>query len=863
MRVLVERVAAAMILAATVMTGSALGLVEEHAYETNEMRKPMLQTGGSCIIRNVTIHSAIAPAVVGDVLVVEGKITAVGDVGSQEGLVEIDGSGQHLAPGVVDSHSHMAIERGINEGTVSITAEVDISDSINPEDLTIYRALAGGVTTARLLHGSANPIGGKHEVIKLKWGRTADELRFPGAPEGIKFALGENPKQSNWGDRGTRFPGSRMGTEAIYSRAFERALEYKSEWQVFKVAVAAGEDPLPPRRDLRLDALVGVLDGDMVVHCHCYRADGVLMIMRVAQRFGFRLGALQHVLEGYKVAKEMADAGVPGSTFGDWWSYKVEAYDAIPQNAALMDEAGVLSSLNSDSEEMMRRLYGEAAKSVRYAGLDPVRALALVTINPAKQLGVDARVGSIEIGKDADLTLLNGHPLSSLSRVVWTMVDGEVEFQRIDSFGFDADPLVAEPLETSAVVPMGWNPAGGPVTALAGGTIHTVTGPEIENGSIVFQDGLILDVGIGISIPASARVVDVSGKHVWPGMIALNTPLGMREISSVRSTVDTGEIGGNQPDLRTLASINAESAHIPVTRANGITRAQVSPQSGGPIMGQSSVIDLTGDNWEELAFADRDMLHIRFPRISNRAEKKEAPDAVEEMKRLFAAAREHMRLLDEAERGVSSPPPFDSRLAALGPFLRGEQRVALHASNAQTILLALEFAKDEELDVVLFGVGEGWKVAERIASAGVPVVVGPVLSMPGSQFDPYDAAFSNAAVLVRAGVSVALQSGDQENPRNLAFHAAMAAAYGLPRAEALRAITLYPARILGMDDKLGSLEPGKIADLIVTDGDLLEITSRTDYVFIDGEQSELDNRQTQFYEKYRARLLRLQSAGGR
>ena len=806
----------------------------DHPYETDALRVPELKTGGSCLIRGATIHTAIGEPFVGDVLVVDGKIKAVGEVADiPEGLVEVDASGMHLAPGVVDCHSHMAIERGINEGTVSISADVDISDSVDADDITIYRALAGGCTTARLLHGSANAIGGKHEVIKLKWGRTADELVFPGAPEGIKFALGENVKRSNWGSgNSSRFPASRMGTATLYQRAFSRAREYEAEWKAYEAAVAAGEDPMPPRRDLRLDTLVGILNREVAVHCHCYRADGILMITRVAQQYGFELATLQHVLEGFKVAKEMADAGVGGSTFGDWWAYKMEAYDAIPQNAALMDKAGVLTSVNSDSDEMVRRMYGEAAKSVRYAGMDRVRALALVTLNAAKQLGIDARVGSIEAGKDADLVLLTGDPLSSLARVEWTMVDGEVEFQRRDTFGFDAEPLspaaaqaMPQPLEADTQSPA-------PIIALVGGTVHTVSGGVIEKGTVLMQAGKILQVGDDVAIPVGTRTILTNGKHVWPGMIALNTDLGLHEVGAVRATNDSREIGGNQPDVGVLRAINAESAHIGVTFYNGITRAQVAPASSGPLRGKSSVIDLDGDTWEELAFVEGDMQHMRFPAVSNTAKKKEMPK-------------------------------LDPRLAALVPVVRKEQRLALHANNAQTILFALKFAQEEDLDVVLFGVTEGWKVAEAIAEAGVPCVVGPVLSIPSSRFDPYDARFANAAALRRAGALVAIQAADSDNTRNLPFHAAMAAAFGLPEEEAVRAVTLYPARILGIDDRVGSLEPGKIADVIVTDGPLLEITSGVEYVFIGGRQVELKNRQTELYAKYQRRLRLLEAADRR
>ena len=847
----IQILAAALMLAAPAFSGA------DHPFETDALRRPTLRTGGSCVIRGATIHTAVDEPFVGDVLVIEGKIRALGEVEVPEGLVELDGEGLHLAPGVVDCHSHMAIEQGINEGTVSISADVDISDSVDADDITIYRALAGGATTARLLHGSANAIGGKHEVIKLKWGRTADELRFPDAPEGIKFALGENVKRSNWGEgNSTRFPASRLGTVAVFERAFERAREYAAEWQAYETAREAGGDPLPPRRDLRLETLVGILEGEIAVHCHCYRADGILMIMRVAQQYGFTIGTLQHVLEGYKVAKEMADAGVGGSTFGDWWGYKMEAYDGVPQNAALMDEAGVLSSVNSDSDEMVRRMYGEAAKSVRYAGMDPLRALRLVTLNPAQQLGIGARVGSLEVGKDADIVLLTGDPLSSLSRVVWTMVDGEIEFERRDTFGFDAAPLSAS---APAALPeaIGADPEGGPLTAIVGGTLHTISGEDVEGGTLLMQDGKILVAAVMESVPAGARVIDATGKHLWPGMIALNTELGLREVGSVRATNDGAEIGGNQPDLHALRAINAESAHLAVTRANGITRTQVTPHGSGPMRGHSALIDLDGDTWEELAFVDRDTLHIRFPGVRNDDEKKETPEEVEEMASLLDQAREYARLRGEVARGAS-PPPYDPRLEALVPVVRGERRVALHADNAQTILYALKFAAEEELDAVLYGATEGWKVADRIAQAGLPVVVGPVLGLPRSRFDPYDAFYANAAALQRAGVPIALQTNDNQNPRNLAFHAAMACAFGLPHQEALRAITLYPARVLGVDDLLGSLEPGKLADVVVTDGDLLEIASRVEYLFIDGVQVDLSNRQTRFYDKYRARLKRLQ-----
>jgi imidazolonepropionase-like amidohydrolase len=859
----------ALVLAMAGSTVCSLASAQDHPFETDELRKPSLRTGGNCLITNVTVHSAVGPARRASVLVTSGDIAAIGpELEAPEGCVVIDGGGGHLTPGVIDCHSHMAIEGGINEGTLSITCDVDISDVVNADDLTIYRALAGGTTTARLLHGSANAIGGRHEVIKLRWHKGTEDLRFDQAPEGVKFALGENPKRAGGGGgrRGGgagRFPGTRMGVEAVFYRAFSRAREYKAEWEAYEAARAAGQDPVPVRRDLRLDILLGIQDGTVDVHSHCYRADEILMLLRAAEHFGFRVKTLQHVLEGYKVAHEIAEHGAGGSTFGDWWAYKIEAYDAIPQNAALMDEAGVLTSLNSDSGEMVRRLFSEAAKSVRYARMDPVRALALVTIYPAKQLGIDRWVGSIEKGKDADLVLHTGDPLSALSRVEWTLVDGEVEFQRRDAFELDSNPPPVPELSEidHALVEAGWTPEGGETVAIVGATIHPITAPAIEDGTLVMQGGRIVYVGPAEAVPASARVIDAAGQHVWPGIVALGTGLGLNEIGQVTATTDDSEIGGNQPDLRVSAALFAESAHIPVTRYNGITRAQSAPQGGGPIRGQSSVIRLTGDTWEELVMVDRDMLQVSFPRVSNDAkdkDKKKKSEGLKNLEQLFEDGREYARLVDDARELGSALPPFEPRLAALAPYARGEKRVAIHANNAQTILSALRFIQEQELDGVLYGVSEGWKVVDALAEAQVPVVVGPVLAVPSSKYDPYDASYANVAVLARAGVPYAIMSDDGENPRNVAFHAAMASAFGLPHDEALRSITYYAARALGLEGEIGSLAPGKIADVVITDGDLLEITTHVDAVFIDGVQAPLVNRQTQFYDRYRSRLMSMQ-----
>jgi imidazolonepropionase-like amidohydrolase len=371
----------------------------------------------------------------GTIVVKDGKIVSVGQGPAPSGVAVVNAEGQFVTPGLIDAHSHIAVEGNVNECTDSITAEVRIADVIDERDADIYRNLAGGVTTINVLHGSCNAIGGQNAVLKLRRGKAPEELVFKAAPRGIKFALGENPKRANFSVPGPRrYPRTRMGVEVVIRRAFEEAQAYKREWDDYQKKLGAAgktaDKPVPPRRDLRLETLADVLDGKVLVHAHCYRADEILMLMQVAEDFGFKIKTFQHVLEGYKVASEIARHGAGASTFSDWWAYKIEAYDAIPYNAAIMAAHGVNVSLNSDSPELSRRLYWEAAKAVKYGGVSEDEALKMVTLNPAWQLGIDKQVGSIEAGKDADLTLFNAHPFSPDARVEMTIIEGVPYFDR-------------------------------------------------------------------------------------------------------------------------------------------------------------------------------------------------------------------------------------------------------------------------------------------------------------------------------------------------------------------------------------------------------------------------------------------------
>jgi N-acetylglucosamine-6-phosphate deacetylase len=379
-----------------------------------------------------------AGIVEGATLVVrEGKIVAAGkDVEVPEGATIIDAKGKQITPGIIDCHSHMATDGGINESTQAITAEVRIGDFIDAEDITVYRQLAGGVTSANVLHGSANPIGGQNQVIKLRWGAVGEAMKFAEAPPGIKFALGENVKQSNWGDDyKTRYPQSRMGVEQLIRDAFHAAQDYQAAWDRWNQM----HDGLPPRRDLELEAIAEILQKKRWIHCHSYRQDEILALIRVCDDFGITIGSLQHILEGYKVAEAMAKHGATGSSFSDWWAYKIEVIDAIPFNGALMHRAGIVVSFNSDDGELGRHLNHEAAKAVKYGGVPRDEALKFVTLNPAKQLRIDQHVGSLVAGKHADFVVWSGDPLSPRSVCEQTWIDGRKYFGREEDKALQAE----------------------------------------------------------------------------------------------------------------------------------------------------------------------------------------------------------------------------------------------------------------------------------------------------------------------------------------------------------------------------------------------------------------------------------------
>jgi len=858
----------------------------QQATELEADRKPKLHTGGNVLIRGATILTVTQGKLPHtDVLVQGGKITQIGQgITAPAEVTAIDASGMYVMPGIIDTHCHFAIAGGVNEFSLSIVPEVRVRDVLDSEDVQIYRALAGGVTTGRLLHGSADVIGGQDAVIKLKYGRSPKELLIADAPRGIKFALGENVKRTDG-----RFPNSRLGVEAVMVRAFSEARAYQLEWEEYEKASKSPGAKIPPepRRDLRLEALVDILKGKLLVHCHCYREDEILMLLQVADRFGFKVKSLQHVLEGYKIAAEIAAHGASCSTFSDWWAYKIEAFDAIPFNTALLHEAGASVCLKSDSNELMRHLYQEAAKCVKYGGMSETQALETITLNGAKQLGLEKRIGSIEVGRDGDLAIFNGHPLNSFSRVEMTLVEGEVYFQRSEKM----NPVAAASAEPAAPVanftPIPRSSSGSYV--ISGAVMHPGLGPDLLDATIIVDKGKIARVVKGslvenartsldsntakgivfndqgkmfiLAVPADTTIVKASGLHLYPGMIDAGTVLGLTELDSARETHDFAEGGDFQPDLRASIAINPDSELIPVTRANGVTSVVTRPV-GSIVAGQSALIDLSGWVPREMAVVDPLALHVDFPPespmysgnptaplIGRAIARKQREEKIRRLKLLFEQA-----IAYEQARKQNPAAPINPRFEALVPYAHGQKPVVLQAYRKQDILEALKLADELKLRVILSGAVDAWKVAADLKKRNIPVIVGPTLTMPQEIYDPYDAPYACPARLHEAGVRFCIRSDGGSNTRNLPYEVAMAVSYGLPPEEGLKAITVYPAEILGVADQLGSIEPGKRANLVLANGVILQASTQVQAIFIDGKPLEPTSKQTRLYDRYRERL---------
>jgi imidazolonepropionase-like amidohydrolase len=833
------------------------------------------------VIRNATILTAAGPAIErGAILLQNGKVAAVGQtVDAPADAVVIDATGKWVTPGVIDTHSHLGVYAapGIeslqdgNEMTSPNTAEVSSEHAIWPQDPQFELALAGGVTTMHILPGSGNLFGGRSVTVKNVPARTVDAMKFPGAPYGLKMACGENPMRV-YGSKGVA-PSTRMGNVAGYRKAWQAAVEYREKWRKWK---ADGSDASKrPDRNLQLETLMGVLDGEIRIQNHCYRADEMATMIDISKEFGFKIASFHHAVEAYKVRDLLVANDICASMWADWWGFKLEAFDGITQNIALVHEAGGCAIVHSDSADGTQRLNQEAAKAIRAgaeAGITISRADAVkwISINPAKALGIEKVTGSLEPGKNADVVIWSGDPFSAYAHAERVFIDGAQVFDRADTsrlprsdFQLGILPAVraappaaaaAAPVRAVAPAPARVIPlaTGGEVVAITNARILPVSGPAIEHGTLVIRGGRIAGVGT-MKAPDGARVIDAGGKTVTPGLIDSAVQIGIVEIPlSAEGTADE-----NTTDARVSAafnvvdSFNGNSVVIPVTRIEGITRALITPAGTGNVfLGQGAVMDFSG--------AQAPASVTRAPAVMV-AMLGEAGAGVAGGSRATAMLRLR-ETLDDARDYALNQAAYNSRgrrdyvrgrldLEALQPVLKGQVPLAIQANRASDLLAAIRLADEFKIRLVLVGAAEGWMVAGELARAKIPVVVKPLTDIPS--FDSLGATLENAARLSRAGVTVALATFDTQNARNLRQEAGNAIANGLDRDLALQAVTLTPARLWGVADRVGSLEVGKDADVVIWSGDPFELTAGAERVFIKGVEVSPDTRQKALLDRYR------------
>ncbi len=877
------------------MSVSAGAIAQTLPFELEANRKPQTVTHGSVLIQGGRIltgtHGNLENM---DVLIVNGKIAKVGrGLKAPSGVTVINATGKVVAPGIVDGHSHRAAD-GTNEGADSITAEVRMADVLNTSALSVWQALASGHTTALILHGSANCIGGQSVVIKYKYQRPSSEAIVADAPRMIKFALGENVTRKSDGNT-ARFPRTRMGQEAVFRRGFTDAKSYMAAWDAY----TARKTTKPPRRDLRLETLADILRGKIWVQCHSYRSDEILMMVRLSQEFGFKIGAMQHALESYKVAPELAKAGVGVSIFEDSWSFKAEGYDSIPFAAAINMRAGVNVSINTDGVSGTTALNIDAAKTMRYGGLTEQQALQTITINPAKELGVDHRTGSIDVGKDGDVVIWDGHPLSVYSKCAMTLIEGEVFFERHDAFGVDARSMVKTVLDKKVFYGEQAIPAHSRSYAIVDATIHPVSSPVIERGTVVIRDGKISAVGAQVAIPSDCREINGRGMHVYPGFIDGYSTIGLREIGPVNAMIDDNELGQTQADLDAQSAIWVESAHFGPARYNGVTNAFTGP-AAGQISGQGAVINTDGYTTEQFGVKRKAALIVNMAGGFGRSFEFDLCDGAVDASMLLglggdaggrtdqltrAQLEQYYDMLGGAQgfgQGFGDPGPSDSSvsgyfdraikyiatkkekpetpidlgLEAMIPYVKGERLVLINCRSASAVRTSVEFIKKYKLKGAICGASESWKEAKLLKDNHIPVIIFPAgkstlsANTTDQSWDPYDTPYAAAGWLERAGVKFCFASGAGDAVMNLPVRVGQSCAYGLTQEGAIKALTQSAAEIFGVQDKLGTLEVGKMANLVVTDGDPFELTSNYRYVFIDGQPRPLVSKHTLLRDKY-------------
>jgi imidazolonepropionase-like amidohydrolase len=804
------------------------------------------------------LYPASAPPIDHAVLVVAGgKIVAVGkqgDVAIPVGAVVTDLPDAVIIPGLVDTHSHIglwsrpSVSANVdgNESTGPIQPSLRAIDAINADDPGIKMAVAGGVTTANIMPGSGNAIGGQTVYVKLR-GKTIEEMRIIDQKTlgGLKMANGENPK--GYGRRGLA-PATRMKIAALQREQFLKAREYKQKWQKYREATAKGDKAVAPETDLGLEALVEVLDHKRTVHFHCHRADDLMTAIRIAEEFDFDL-VLQHGTEGYRIAEELAKRKIPVSlTLIDSPGGKLEVMGLLEETAAILEKAGVLIAFNTDDAITESRFFLRTGSIAVRGGLSEEAALRAVTINAAKMLKLDQRLGSLEKGKDADFAILSGAPFSASTLVLRTYIDGELRFDRANkrdwtyqAGGFaltdlgrlpDA-PAPQKPLPPVKTPALASVDASVPMKSFAilAGRIHTVSGEPILDGAIIVVNGKIQSVGPANAIPIPKKFPIITAAEVTPGLIDAHTVCGLSGGFNVSADQDQDEVGDpNQADLRVLDGFNPNEPLIEFLRANGVTMVHAMPGRANVVAGQTGIFRTSGITVNESV--------VRFPAgllvnlgESSKGEAKQPKTRMGSasiVRNAFVAGRDHL-----AKKERSRNPKLD----ALEPMLKGDLPVIFSAHRADDVATSLRLATEFKLKPILSLATEAYLIPEAVVASKAPVVVHPTMQRAGSSMETLNSFVGNAAFLADRKVPLALGTafeGYVPKTRVLRSEASVAMAHGLGHAKALRAVTLDAARLLGLDKEYGSIEAGKIADLVLFDGDPLENAAHVTFTISQG-----------------------------
>ena len=817
------------------------------------------------------LTAAGAPIDKGVLLVRGDKIIAVGaeaDMPIPDDAKSIDLGGKTIIPGLVDTHSHIGIwprphvaaHNDGNEGSGPVQSALRALDAIQPDDPGIRMAVAGGVTTANIMPGSANVIGGQTVYVKLR-GRTIEDMRVASKSVlgGLKMANGENPKRWNYEGR-KMAPATRMKVAALQREQFTKAREYLRQWERFRKAKAEGKEVPQPEVDLALEPLVEVLQHKRTVHFHSHRADDLMTAIRLAKEFHFEL-VLQHGTEGYRIVDELVRAKIPVSlTLVDSPGGKLEVAGLLEENAAILDKAGIKVAINTDDSITESRFFLRTGAIAVRGGMSEEAALRALTLHGAQMLHLDDRLGSLVKGKDADFVVLSGAPFSVYTQVLQTYIDGKCVFDRgrerdwsYQAGGFalrerERLPKTPPPVKPPDAVKtplrrLEHKPWRGNVRrfAILAGRIEPVTSKAISNGVILVENGKITAVGSAADVKVPDGWPVMTAAVVTPGLIDAHTVVGLAGAANVHADQDQDEMSDpNQADLRVLDSFNPREPLLEFLCREGITVVHAVPGRANVIAGQTGIFRTSGHTAESMTLRFPAGLLVNLGEVPKSSYTHRQPTTrmgtAALVRTALAQARNHARKV-AAAKSEDKRPPYNPKLDALGLALDGKLPVVFAAHRADDLCTALRLAKEFQLQPRLDLATEGYLIADRLAEAKVPIVLHPTMQRPGATMETYHSHLGNAAVLADRKIPLAIGTGFEAyvpKTRVVRHEAAIAMVNGLGYDRALRAITLDAARILGIDKQRGSIEKGKVADLVLFDGDPFEHATHVTHTLIEG-----------------------------